>query len=90
VREKGYLMENHNVHNINQYQSAICTYCDGPLSRTMEGEPGERVQVKTCTCCGAEFGPAWPEHQWTEPDSEPDYLWVLHAPIQAVRTAGAL
>lgn len=49
---------------------ATCPLCYGPLDRKLEGEVGQRVEWKVCRFCGAEFGPPWPEHQWTEPSSE--------------------
>ena len=50
---------------------ASCLFCEGPLMRIVEGDPGKRVEWKACVFCGAKLGPPWLEHQWSEPSSEP-------------------
>jgi hypothetical protein len=50
---------------------ASCPKCFGPLRRVVEGETGQHLQWKVCAFCGAKSN-AWPEHQWSEPSSEPD------------------
>jgi len=58
---------------------ASCLFCEGPLTRVVEGEAGNRIQWKTCGFCGAKFGPPWPEHQWSEPSAEPIPSYTVNA-----------
>lgn len=61
---------------------ATCCFCSRSLSRLTEGETGCQIQLLICSYCGAVFGPPWPEHQWTEPSSEPTDLYALRFPVE--------
>jgi hypothetical protein len=64
--------------------------CFGPLSATVErdGESGRLVEIARCKFCGKTY--FWPEHQWSEPASDPTAIDVpepkktraLSAPIE--------
>lgn len=64
------------METLSPHQRGTCPYCLGPLKSMIEGETGRRIEWRICDFCGAEFGPPWPEQQWTEPTSEPDWADV--------------
>ena len=51
---------------------ASCPFCFGQMVRQIEGGTGKRLEWKVCTFCGAQSEIPWLEHQWGEPESEPE------------------
>src|SRR5262245_49264268 len=56
---------------------ATCCILFGPLRRRVEGGVGHQLEWRVCRFCGTEFGPVWPEHQWPDPSSEPNWTTIL-------------
>jgi hypothetical protein len=56
----------------NDDRMATCPICFGDLQRVVEGEIGQKLEWIVCGgACRQYFYPPWPEHQWSEPESQP-------------------